>query len=70
MENSNRPEVGEYAAQLAKLCDVRRSSTTLTYGRHGRPGMIIDHRFGASLEHEHATTGLPLWYAVGGRGET
>src|SRR3954468_22176436 len=22
MENSNRPEVGEYAARLAKLCDV------------------------------------------------
>ena len=22
MENSNRPEVGEYAAQLAKLCDA------------------------------------------------
>jgi hypothetical protein len=21
MENSNRPEVGEYAARLAKLCD-------------------------------------------------
>ena len=22
MENSNRPEVGEYAARLAKLCDA------------------------------------------------
>jgi hypothetical protein len=41
MENSNRSEVGEYAARLATLCDVPPQFYTLMHGRHGRPAMII-----------------------------
>ena len=71
MENSNRPEVGEYAAWLATLCDVPPQFYNLDaretwQARHDH----LTARFGASLDHGHGTTGLPLRYAVGGRGET
>ena len=36
MENSNRPEVGEFARQMAELCDAPPSYSTSTCGKPGR----------------------------------
>jgi hypothetical protein len=38
MENSNRPEVGEYAARLAKLCDAPPKFYNLEVRETWQPG--------------------------------